>query len=62
MPGKRSRAKTTSRQRPRSLLGRALGAIWRHPLLSGVALAATGWLLGGDSPSGLPGICSAIRS
>jgi hypothetical protein len=52
MPGKRSRAKTASR--PRSLLARTLGAVWRHPLLAGAALAAAGWLLGGDRAGRLP--------
>ena len=54
MPGKGSRAEIASRRRPRGLLGRTLGAVWRHPLLAGIALAATGWFVGGERRRRLP--------
>jgi hypothetical protein len=28
--------------------------LWRHPLLTGAALAAAGWLLSGDRSEGAP--------
>lgn len=49
MPINRSREAGFSRPRPRrGLVRRALGMLWRHPVLAGAALASVGWLLGGD--------------
>ena len=47
MPFKRSREAGFSRPR-RGVVRRAVGMLWRHPVLTGAALAAAGWLLGGD--------------
>jgi len=55
MPFIRSREPGASRpRRRRGLLRRTLGVLWRHPLLAGAALAATGWLLSGDRSDRAP--------
>ena len=41
-------------RRRRGLLRRTLGVLWRHRLLAGAALAATGWLLSGGRREGAP--------